>query len=118
VDLTPAPFKVRSRQEAGVFVIHVEGELDMNTAPKLERALEAPLAEPSADLLIDLSDCEFVDSTGIALIVRSWQRIDGNGSFSLCGLCNQVKRVFDITGLESTIPTHPSRDDALAQLRV
>lgn len=100
-----------------MFVILVEGELDMNTAAELERELEAPLAASDSSLLIDLSRCEFIDSTGIALIVRAWQGLDGNGRFSLCGVGNQVKRVLDITGLEATIPTHPSRDDALARLR-
>jgi stage II sporulation protein AA (anti-sigma F factor antagonist) len=115
--LSPAPFKVRSEQHDGVFVITVEGELDMNTATDLERELEGPLGAAQSPLLIDLSSCEFIDSTGIALIVRSWQSLDGNGQFALCGVGNQVKRVLDITGLEETIPTHPSRQQALERLR-
>ncbi len=98
-----------------MFVIQVEGELDMNTATQLERQLEVPLAAPDSNLLIDLSRCEFIDSTGIALIVRAWQKLDSR--FSICGVSDQVKRVLDVTGLDATIPTHPSRDDALAQLR-
>lgn len=100
-----------------MFVITVEGELDMNTATDLERELEGALAAPRAPLLIDLSRCEFIDSTGIALIVRSWQAFDGDGRFALCGLGDQVKRVLDITGLEETIPTHPDRRQALERLR-
>jgi stage II sporulation protein AA (anti-sigma F factor antagonist) len=117
--LSPAPFKVRSEQEDGVFVITVEGELDMNTATDLERELEGPVAAGQAPLLIDLSRCEFIDSTGIALIVRSWQALDGdgNGRFALCGIGHQVKRVLDVTGLEETIPTHSSREQALERLR-
>jgi anti-anti-sigma factor len=118
--LNPAPFKVRSEQQDGVFVVAVEGELDMNTATDLERELEGPLAAQEA-LLIDLSGCEFIDSTGIALIVRSWQELDGDGDGSgglaLCGIGQQVKRVLDITGLEATIPTHQSREQALERLR-
>lgn len=114
------PFKVRSEQQDGVFVIAVEGELDMNTATDLERELEAPLAAREA-LLIDLSRCEFIDSTGIALIVRSWQALagegDGDGGLALCGIGQQVKRVLDITGLGATIPTHQSREQALERLR-
>jgi anti-sigma B factor antagonist len=106
---------VHSEQKQGVFVILVEGELDMNTAPELERQLEGPLAASDSTLLIDLSRCEFIDSTGIALIVRAWQKLDDR--FSICGIGDQVKRVFDVTGLEATIPTHSSRDDALAQLQ-
>jgi anti-anti-sigma factor len=110
--LSPAPFKVRSEQQDGVFVITVEGELDMNTATDLERELEGPLAAGQARLLIDLSRCEFIDSTG-------WQALDGDGSnrFALCGIGHQVKRVLDITGLEETIPTHQSREQALERLR-
>jgi anti-sigma B factor antagonist len=97
-------------------VILVEGELDMNTAPQLERELEKPLAAPELPLLIDLSRCEFIDSTGIALIVRAWQRLGGDGHFALCGVGAQVARVLDITGLDETIPSYPSRQDALARL--
>lgn len=100
-------------------MIAVEGELDMNTATDLEQELEGPLAAGQARLLIDLSRCEFIDSTGIALIVRSWQALDGDGHerFALCGIGHQVKRVLDITGLEQTIPTHQSREQALERLR-
>jgi anti-anti-sigma factor len=111
------PFKVRSEQQEGVFIVAVEGELDMNTAADLERELEAPVTAARSPLLIDLSRCEFIDSTGIALIVRSWQALDGDGSFALCGVGDQVRRVLDITGLEQTIPTHPNREQALARLR-
>jgi anti-sigma B factor antagonist len=114
--LSPAPFKVGSEQQDGVFVVAVEGELDMSTATDLERELEGPL-QAAQSLLIDLSRCEFIDSTGIALIVRSWQALDGNGRFALCGIGQQVKRVLDITGLEETIPTHPNREQALERLR-
>ena len=102
-----------------MFVVTVEGELDMNTAPDLERELEGPTAAAQAPLLIDLSRCEFIDSTGIALIVRSWQTLDGDGSgrFALCGIGSQVKRVLGVTGLEKTIPNHSSREQALARLR-
>jgi anti-sigma B factor antagonist len=113
--LTPAPFKVSSEQDSGVSVIVVEGELDMNTATQLEQELDAPLSKPGSALLIDLGRCEFIDSTGIALLVRAWQRL--NGRFALCGVGDQVERVLDITGLEESIPTHASRGDAVAELR-
>lgn len=100
-----------------MFIVAVEGELDMNTAAALERELEGPLNSARAPLLVDLSRCEFIDSTGIALLVRSWQVFEKDGNFALCGVGDQVKRVLDITGLEQTIPTHPDREQALARLR-
>ncbi len=78
----------------------------MNTAPELERALEEALAEPDASIMLDLSGCEFIDSTGIALIVRTWQRLDreggggGKGRVVLCCNNHQVRRLLKITGVE------------------
>lgn len=119
----PAPFAVAVEEQDGVRVIAVNGELDLSTAPQLEEQLaEMPSAGEGA-LLIDLSGCEFIDSTGIGLIVRTWQRLDseadgeGQGRFALCGLSDQVRRLLEITGLESSIQTHLGRDEALAALR-
>ncbi len=118
--LNPAPFEVQSEASEGVCVISVRGELDLSTAPRLEHELEAASASGEASLVMDFSECEFIDSTGIALIVRVWQRLDrdrGSGRLLLCCVTDQVRRLFDITGIESSIPIHGSRDEALAALR-
>lgn len=122
--MDPAPFDVQSEElEGGIRVFTVCGELDMNTAPELERALEEALADEEASIMLDLSDCEFIDSTGIALIVRAWQRLDrnagggGKGRLVLCCINHQVRRLLKITGVESSISLHEKRDAALAELR-
>jgi anti-anti-sigma factor len=98
----------------------VRGELDLGTAPELEGPLEEAVAA-NEPLLIDLSDCEFIDSTGIAMIVRAWQRLaEGDGASQrvvICSANEQVRRVLEITGLEHSIPVHKSREQALASLR-
>jgi anti-sigma B factor antagonist len=120
----PAPFEASAAQlDDGTRVVEIHGELDLGTAPKLERPLEDAVAAEDASVLIDLSGCDFIDSTGIALIVRAWKRLDGaadgNGThrFAICGCNDQVARVLEITGLEFSIPIHGSREEALAALR-
>ena len=120
----PHPFEVSSEQpEPGVRVFKVLGELDMNTAPELDRRLNEALAEPETSIMLDLAGCEFIDSTGIALIVRAWQRLDrngggdGSGRFVVCCINHQVRRLLRITGVESSISVHEERDAALAELR-
>jgi len=122
--VSPAPFAVESEQlDGGVYVFTVRGELDMNTAPELDRNLEDALASADASIMLDLSECEFIDSTGIALIVRAWQRLDrdaggeGRGRFVLCCINHQVRRLLKITGVESSISMHEQRDAALAELQ-
>lgn len=99
--------------------ISVRGELDLSTAPDLEGPLEEALDSDEGSVLIDLSQCEFIDSTGIALIVRAWQRLDSgeNGrALVICSQNDQVRRVLEITGLELSIPVHLTRDEAIAAL--
>lgn len=118
--MNPAPFEVKVRDlEQGVRTISVRGELDLSTAPDLEGPLDEALDSGEGSVLIDLSQCEFIDSTGIALIVRAWQRLDGgeNGrALVICSQNDQVRRVLEITGLELSIPVHLTRDEAIAAL--
>ena len=122
--MNPAPFEATAAQlDDGVRVIAVRGELDLSTASDLEAPLEEAISSGDASVLIDLSECEFIDSTGIALIVRAWQRLDrsadgeGDGRVVICSDNDQVRRVLEITGLELSIPIHGTRDEALAALR-
>jgi anti-anti-sigma factor len=118
--VTPAPFEVKVGDlERGVRTISVRGELDLSTAPELERPLNDALDGGEGSLLIDLSRCEFIDSTGIALIVRAWQRLDGGGdgrALVICSQNDQVRRVLEITGLELSIPVHTTREEAIATM--
>jgi len=118
--VNPAPFEVKVGDlEHGVRTISVRGELDLSTAPDLESPLEQALESGDGSVLIDLTECEFIDSTGIALIVRAWQRLDGGEdarTLVLCSQNEQVRRVLEITGLELSIPVHLTRDEALAAL--
>ena len=122
--MNPAPFEATAALlDDGVRVVSVRGELDLGTAPELEGPLQEATSDTDASVLIDLSACEFIDSTGIALIVRAWQRLDrgsdgdGGGRVVLCSNNDQVRRVLEITGLELSIPIHDSRDEGLAALR-
>ena len=122
--MNPAPFEATvARLDDGVRVIVVRGELDLSTASDLEGPLEEAVSSHDDPVLIDLTDCEFIDSTGIALIVRAWQRLDSaadgesSGGVVICSANDQVRRVLEITGLELSIPIHDTRDEALAALR-
>jgi anti-sigma B factor antagonist len=121
--VVPTPFDVRNEElENGIRAITVSGELDLNTAPELERPLEQAIADGGTSVIVDLSSCEFIDSTGIAVIVRAWQRLDsdggdGSGRLVLCSSNDQVQRLLKITGVESSISIHPDREAALSRFR-
>ncbi|HVT00230.1 MAG TPA: STAS domain-containing protein [Solirubrobacterales bacterium] len=120
----PAPFQASATDlEGGVRLLEVHGELDLSTATQLEGPLEEAIRDADAAVLVDLSDCQFIDSTGIALIVRAWQRVDaaagngGEGGLVLCCQNEQVRRVLEVTGLEHSLRIFATRDEAAAALR-
>ena len=120
----PAPFQASASDlEGGVRLLEVNGELDLSTASQLEGPLEEAVAAAAAAVLIDLADCTFIDSTGIALVVRAWQRVDaaagngGKGGLVLCCQNEQVRRVLEVTGLEHSLRVFATRDEAAAALR-
>jgi anti-sigma B factor antagonist len=120
----PAPFQASgSELEGGVRLVAVHGELDLSTATQLEGPLDDAVRSDDAAVVIDLADCQFIDSTGIALIVRAWQRVDaaagngGKGGLVLCCQNDQVRRILEVTGLEHSLRVFPTRDEAVAALR-
>ena len=91
--MSPAPFEVKSEElEGGVRAFTVRGELDMNTAPELEQRLEEVLGTTDASVMLDLSECEFIDSTGIALIVRTWQQLERVGRVAVSSSARSTTR--------------------------
>jgi anti-sigma B factor antagonist len=92
--------------------IQVEGELDLAVADQLAEAIGRCDRD---QVLIDLSGCEFIDSTGIAVIVRAHQEAVKTGRrVVIHSPAAQVLRVLEVTGLTENGLVFPSRDAATA----
>ena len=101
----------------GVTVVAVTGELDAASTAELE----APLSEASASadaVVLDLTGCQFVDSTGLHAIIDTRSAIEQRGGrFALCCTPNgPVARVIEVA-LPGMMELHPTRDAALQSLR-
>jgi anti-sigma B factor antagonist len=97
--------------DGGIHVISVKGEVDLATGPAFERALGALPEDSKASVIVDLSDCGFMDSTGLHLLTRTQRRFDGR--LAVVSPSRSVLRVFEITRLDQVIPIYPSRAAAL-----
>jgi len=105
--------------EGGIRAVAVAGELDQATVPELQRALDEVIEAESGALLIDLSDCSFIDSSGLAALVSARERVtsaDERG-FAICCGSPQVLRLLEITGLDKAMGVLASREEALGALR-
>jgi len=88
----------RVRDEHGV-VLELSGELDLASAPEVERQLAEIEGEKPDRILVDLSGVSFMDSTGLAVMLRAQQTAETNGhQLCLRPGSPQVQRLFEITG--------------------
>jgi anti-sigma B factor antagonist len=103
----------------GIHELRVTGELDQATVADLELPLNAAIDSDAAAILVNLTDCEFIDSTGLGLLVNARDRVNaGNGRhFGVCCPHEQVRRLLEITGIDQAIDLHETRDEALESLR-
>jgi anti-sigma B factor antagonist len=114
-DDTPEPdlLEVEISRERGATVLAVSGELDAASTPDLQLPLDEALASSEA-IVLDLSGCEFVDSTGLHAIIDAREDLrDRGGRFAVCCvLRGPVARVIEVA-LPGVIEIHPDRDAAL-----
>ncbi len=94
---------MRSEREGDAHVIELVGELDLDGAPRLEEELRRAEASDVGSIVVDLGKLEFIDSTGIRLLVMASER-SSEGRFSLLRGPKQVHRVFEITDLADRLP--------------
>jgi stage II sporulation protein AA (anti-sigma F factor antagonist) len=94
--------------------IRIEGELDLAVAPQLEEAIDR--AEDGKSVLLNLEACEFIDSTGIAVIVNTHHRLKEQGrGLVVYGVDGQVLRVLSISGLVENGLVFRSAEEAQLQ---
>jgi anti-anti-sigma factor len=96
----------------GATEIEVDGELDLSVADQLQRALDE--AGPGSTL-IDLKYCTFIDSTGIAVILRAHRQREGEGGrIVVHSPSTAVLRIFTVTGLTGNGLVFADRAEASA----
>src|SRR5690348_9391679 len=99
----------------GFTVIEVGGEIDVYTAPKLREKLITLVEEGSYQLIVDMEGVEFLDSTGLGVLVGGLKRVRAHdGWIDLVCTQSRILRIFKITGLNKVFSIHNSVVEAMA----
>ena len=89
------------------------GELDIATAPEFERAIADATNEPGAELVLDLRELTFMDSTGLRALAQTSARADEVGfALTIWRGPRQIERVLEISGLAELLPLVDAPGDA------
>jgi len=97
--------------------VAVRGELDIAAVPVLEAAFDAAVRESEGAFVLDLSDVDFIDSTGLHLLLRT-RGLLGREDRALAVICGDgpVRRLFDATGSTDLFIIYGTRAEAAAAL--
>jgi anti-sigma B factor antagonist len=94
-------------------VLAVKGEIDVYSAPRLRERLVELVSEGHRQIIVDLEGVDFLDSTGLGVLVGGLKRLRTNGG-DLSLVCTQprILKVFEITGLTTVFSIATSVDEA------
>jgi anti-sigma B factor antagonist len=91
--------------EAETCLVRLVGELDMATVPAVEAELNRLLSSALQTIVVDLGDLAFIDSTGLACLMKATKRSAEDGSrLRILRGSEQVMRVMRITGVDEVLP--------------
>ena len=89
------------KDEGGAPVVVLEGEIDLSTSPVFKETVYRVIESGKKDVVIDLNGLEFMDSTGLGVLVAALKKTSMEGG-SIRLICNKrsILKVFTITGLD------------------
>lgn len=106
---------VTSRESGDRTVVEVRGEIDVYTAPVLREELTSLVDSEHTNLVVDLTQVSFMDSTGLGVLVGGLKKVRTlGGDLSLVIDQESILKVFRITALTQVFSIHSTLEDALA----
>ncbi|KUJ36825.1 STAS domain-containing protein [Streptomyces sp. NPDC093228] len=102
--MTAVP-SVRRADDCGAWaVVILTGEVDLALAPALREIVDALIADGRARIVLDLEDVSFMDSSALGVLVYAMRQAEAlGGALRLAGPCEQVRRMLELTGLDTVV---------------
>jgi anti-anti-sigma factor len=109
-------FRVDVHSENGAPLLKISGELDLASSPALEQELERATSSAPSLVVIDLRELNFMDSTGLSVLIRAHQQAQESGHrLAIVNGSRQIRRLLSLTGVADRL-TIVDRPEDLAQL--
>ncbi len=101
-------------EQGDASVLAVSGEVDVATVPRLREQLHGLVAGGSRRIVVDLERVDFLDSTGLGVLVGALKRVRSNdGELVLVCTSPRIRKVFEVTGLTKVFSLYDTVDDAV-----
>jgi anti-sigma B factor antagonist len=102
------------KTDAGTAVIALTGEVDLYTAPELKQELVRVIDAGARGIVVDMTNTTFIDSTTLGVLISGVKRLrPTGGSVELVVTDRNIRKIFEITGLDRVFSLHEERAAAL-----
>ena len=96
-------------------ILALEGEIDLHRSPLVKETLEPLITQKVPRILLDFSAVSYIDSSGLATMIETLQRIQSyGGKFGIFGLRGSVRSIFEIARLDQIFSLFPDEAAAVA----
>jgi anti-sigma B factor antagonist len=102
-----------------VYVVRVAGEVDMSHEEELRGELHGAVQADASGIVVDLTECEFIDSSGVRALLLSREEQDpgqGEDRLAVAASSEQILRILSVMGVDRVIPVRPTVEEAAAAL--
>jgi anti-sigma B factor antagonist len=107
--------RVSSEKAGDATIVRAEGELDLHTAPTLQAEIDSVLEQQPGLIVVDLSKVDFMDSTGLSVIVATVAAMrQQGGEVRVVTGADKITKVFTLTGVDQQVGLFGSLEEALA----
>ena len=101
-------------EENGIVIVTIGGQADIYTSAELSKILDTYLARGQANILLDMGELEYLDSSTLAALLRIQKKARAaGGTVKLLNLGSGPQRVFEISGFLNLFETFPDREAAI-----
>jgi anti-sigma B factor antagonist len=98
-------------------IYKLNGRLDSNTSPALEKKLADAMQSGATRMVIDFENLDYISSAGLRIILKTTKDLKKfEGNIVLCAMQDYVKEVFEIAGFDTFLPIVPTMDEALTRI--
>jgi anti-sigma B factor antagonist len=104
---------ITTERDGNVCRVHVSGEIDVYTSPTLKAEIVAAVEQGCTNLVVDIDNVGFIDSSGLGVLVSGLRRAKENaGSMHIVCTKENILKIFRITGLDRVFPVFASAEEA------
>ena len=107
--------EIKEERFAGKTVIHLQGSIDINGSETLELSFLKLIDSGEKKLIVDFVGISYISSSGLRVFMTAANKLSAEqGSIVLCGMNDQIKKVFEITGFTRIFNIYPTLAEAIS----